>query len=80
MKDEYATGLLLYRTLPGIEADIQRYAEWYNAERPHQGRGNRAPDEVHEGRRRIPRRFPARVTLRVRYIYIRFVDGNKDVA
>ena len=65
MKSEYARGLFLYRPLRRIEADLARYAWWYNAERPHQGLGNLTPDEIHEGRRRRPPRCPARATLRV---------------
>lgn len=57
-----------YRPLRRIEADLEKYAEWFNAERPHQGLGNRTPDDVHERRRRRPRRCPARATLRVRYL------------
>ncbi len=68
MKNEYARGLFLYRSIRRIEADIERYADWYNAERPHQGLGNRTPNEVHAGGRRSPRRVPARAALRVRYL------------
>jgi len=67
MKGEYARGLFLYRPLRRIEADLARYAGWYNAERPHQGLGNFTPDEVHQARRRRPRCLPARAALRVRH-------------
>lgn len=68
MKDEYARGLFLYRPLRSIEADLARYAEWFNAERPHQGLWNLTPEEMHDGRHRRTGRPPARATLRVRYL------------
>jgi putative transposase len=68
MKEEYVRGLFLYRPLRRIEADLARYAEWFNAERPHQGLGNRTPDDIHEGRRRRTPRLPVRAALRVRYL------------
>ena len=68
MKGEYARGLFLYRPLRSIEADLARYAEWFNAERPHQGLVNRTPDEVHFGRHRRPRNLPRCVALEVRHL------------
>ena len=68
LKTEYARGLFLYRPVRSIEADLARYANWYNAERPHQGLGSHTPDEVHAGRTRRPRVPPAHAVLRVRYL------------
>ncbi len=68
LKNEYAGGLFLYRPLRAIGADLARYAKWYNAERPHQGLGNRTPEEVHAGRTRPFRLPPTRAVLRVRYL------------
>lgn len=68
IKREYARGLFLYQPPRSIERDLARYAEWFNTERPHQGLGNRTPDEIHEGGRRRPPRPPVRAALRVRYL------------
>lgn len=69
LKQEYARDLFLYRPLRRIEADLARYAEWFNAERPHQGLRNRTPDEIHEGRsRRRPRTIPRWAKLHFRFL------------
>jgi putative transposase len=69
MKQEYARGIFLYQPLRSIEADLENYAEWFNTERPHQGLGDRTPEEVHEGQRRPPlQRAPGRATICVRHL------------
>ncbi len=68
MKDEYARGLFLYRPLRSIEADLARYAEWFNAERVHQGLAHRTPDEVYAKRRRRLGPIPRYVALHVHYL------------
>lgn len=65
---EYARGLFLYRPLRAIEADLSRYAEWFNSERTHQGRGQRTPNEVHGRRRRKPAPVPRFAALHVHYL------------
>jgi transposase InsO family protein len=50
LKDEFARGLFLYRSLASIEADLRRYALWHGAHRPHWGLRNRSPDEVFFGK------------------------------
>jgi len=67
LKTEYAGGLFLYRPLRAIEANLASYAGWFNTERPHQGLGNRTPDEVHAGRAKRARAVPRRAVLSVRY-------------
>jgi len=57
MKDEFARGLFLYRSARAIEADLRRFASWYNASRPHWSLKNRSPDEVLAGK-------PARLIVR----------------
>ncbi len=57
LKDEYARGLFLCRPVRSIEADVARYARWFNAERPHQGLGD--PDT-----RRGPREAPTKSAAR----------------
>jgi hypothetical protein len=69
MKQEYARGLFLYQPLQRIEANLEKYAWWFNTERPHQGLGNRSPDEVHDERRHPPpQRAPGSATIAVRFL------------
>ncbi len=68
MKSEFANGLCLYRPLPRIEAHLQAYARWFNTERPHQGLGQRTPDEVHFGRSTRAKAVPLRSVVAVRFI------------
>ena len=66
MKTEHAHGLALYRPLASIRTRLRAYATWFNAHRPHQGLGNRTPDEVHTGRSTKPTSVPLRAALEVR--------------
>ena len=56
MKREYARGLLLYRPRHTIEAKLRLWARWFNGARPHQGIGQRTPDQAFFRRRRPRRR------------------------
>jgi putative transposase len=71
-KQEYVNGLFLYRPKAAIERLVQRYARWFNEERPHQGLRNRTPDEVYRGR-------PPRTarTLTGGKLCVRFLDGDR---
>ncbi|MDJ0522811.1 MAG: integrase core domain-containing protein, partial [Planctomycetota bacterium] len=46
MKQEYVHHLFLYRSSAAIEKRLRRWARWHNTERPHQGLGQRTPDDV----------------------------------
>lgn len=56
MKQEYARGLLLYRSKPALEKRLRMYASWFNEARPHQGLGQRTPNQAFFRRRRKARR------------------------
>jgi putative transposase len=72
-KVEHARGLFLYRPLPAVEARMRAYAfDWFNAHRPHQGLGQRTPDEVHVSRDTRAAAVPLRAALLVRH-----VDGDR---
>jgi hypothetical protein len=58
----------------GSRARLQSYAAWFNEHRPHQGLGNRTPDEVHHGQSTRARSVPLRAALAVAYS-----DGNHDL-
>jgi hypothetical protein len=72
MKREYVTALFLYRPKAAIETRLRRYARWVNQERPHQGRGNRTPDQVYRGR---PSGAVRNVTSGM--LHVRFLDGDR---
>jgi putative transposase len=74
MKAEHAHGLSLFCPLPHIRARLRAYATWFNAHRPHQGLGQRTPDEVFTGRSRPPVSLPLRARLDVEHL-----DGNRDL-
>ncbi len=63
MKVEYARGLHLFRPLRAIEAKLRAYVRWFNEERPHQGLGQRTPDEVHFRKVTAARVVPLRAEL-----------------
>jgi len=63
LKVEFASGLFLWRPLPRIERMLQAYAAWFNAERPHQGLGQRTPHEIHFGTCTRARAVPLRPAL-----------------
>ena len=63
MKVEYASSLHLFRPIHVIEARLRAYVRWFNEERPHQGLGQRTPDEVHFGKVTSARAVPLRAEL-----------------
>ncbi len=69
LKAEYAGGIFLYRPLRTIDRDLARYATWFNRERPHQGIGLRAPDEIFLGRKRKKPRLITRARLEVCFLH-----------
>jgi transposase InsO family protein len=72
MKHEYVRHLFLYRSTAAIEQRLNRWRRWHNAERPHQGLGQRTPDDVFFDRPRKPTRDLTGGTL-----HVRFLDGDK---
>ena len=63
MKVEYARGLHLFRPVRAIETKLRAYVRWFNEERPHQGLGQRTPDEVHFRKVTTAREVPLRAAL-----------------
>jgi hypothetical protein len=64
-------------TVPSFEfgplgAATSPYVSWFNEHRPHQGIGQRTPDEVHFGRDTKPRAVPLRGALAATLI-----DGDR---
>ena len=74
MKVEYASGLHLFRPLRAIEAKLRAYVRWFNEERPHQGLGQRTPDEVHFMKVTAARAVPLRAELVAEH-----VDNDRDL-
>jgi putative transposase len=72
MKQEYVRHLFLYRSTKAIDLRLKRWARWHNAERPHQGLKQQAPDEVYSGRP------PGRTRdLTAGTLSVRFLDGDQ---
>ena len=71
MKQEYVRHLFLHRPIRALEVRLRRWARWHNGARPHQGLGQRTPDDVYYKRR--PRK--AR-TLTAGTLHVRFLDGD----
>ena len=63
------------RRSPGARAvvhdELLGYVTWFNAHRPHQGLGQRTPDEIHFGRDTRPQSVPLRGEL-----VAELVDGD----
>ena len=72
MKKEYVRHLFLYRSDKAIETRLERYRSWFNEHRPHQGLGQRTPDDVYLDRPAKPTRDMTGGTLSVR-----FLDGDR---
>lgn len=72
MKNEFAHGLILFRPLSAIHKKFLGYVTWFNAHRPHQGLGQRTPDEVYFGRDTRARSVPLRSEL-----VAALVDGDR---
>jgi putative transposase len=68
LKDGYVGGLFLYRPLRTIDRDLDRYATWFNRERPHEGLRGRTPDGVHYSRKQEQPRLIHRARLDVRFL------------
>jgi putative transposase len=71
LKTEYVRHLFLHRPVRALEARLRRWARWNNEHRPHQGLGQRTPDDVYRGRRPRKVRNQTAGTLQVR-----FLDGD----
>jgi putative transposase len=71
-KTEFAHGLMLFRSMRFVERRLRGYVSWFNEHRPHQGIGQRTPDEVHFGRDTKPRVVPTRGALAAKLI-----DGDR---
>jgi hypothetical protein len=74
MKVEYARGLHLFRPLRAIETKLRAYVRWFNEERPHQGLGQRTPDEVHFMKVTAAREVPLRAELVAGHM-----DSNREL-
>jgi hypothetical protein len=68
MKVDYSRGLVVYRPIRTIERLLLGYARWFNEARPHQGLGQRTPDEVYYGRDTRAKSVPLHAALRVEHI------------
>jgi putative transposase len=71
MKGEYVRHLFLFASAASMERRVRLWVRWYNAARPHQGLGQRTPDEVF--RRRPPKRMR---DLTSGTLSVRFLDGD----
>lgn len=71
-KQEYVRHLFLYRSVKAIDAKLRRYQTWFNSERPHQGIGQRTPDDVYFDR---PAQAPRSTTDSK--LHVRFLDGDR---
>jgi len=71
LKQEYVRHLFLYRPMSTMQCRLERYRIWFNQERPHQGHGQRTPDDVYLARPEKPTRDVAGGRL-----YVRFHDGD----
>ena len=72
MKQEYVRHLFLHRSIRALEMKLKTWQRWHNGHRPHQGLGQRTPDDVY--RRRRPRRARC-VTAGT--LSVRFLDGDR---
>lgn len=71
MKEEYVRRVFLHRPVRQIDRTLARWARWHNGDRPHQGLGQRTPDDVYFERRPRTVRDVTAGTLSVR-----FLDGD----
>ncbi len=49
LKDECSRRLTVPLGIAGMRAEVEIYAAWFNAERPHEYLGGRTPDEAYFG-------------------------------
>ena len=73
-KVEYARGLVPYRRIATIQRKLLAYSHWFNAHRPHQGLGQRTPDEVFYGRYARANLVPLHAALEANLI-----DGDQSL-
>jgi putative transposase len=73
-KTEHAGRLVLYRPVARIERSLSAYADWFNRHRPHQGLGQRTPDEVHHGTSTRATSVPLRAVLEAQPL-----DGDRHL-
>jgi putative transposase len=66
LKTEGVRPALLYRPLGTIQRRLSAFVAWFNASRPHQGLGQRTPDESHFGRATAATSVPVRAAHEVR--------------
>ncbi len=71
MKEEYVSHLFLYRSTKALGVRLERYRRWFNGERPHQGQGQRTPDDIYYARPEEPTRDVTGGRL-----HVRFRDGD----
>ena len=71
LKREYVQHLFLHRPIRALETRLRRWARWHNRHRPHQGLGQRTPDDVYRRRRQ---RKAHDVTAGE--LHVRFLDGD----
>lgn len=71
MKEDYVRHVFLHCPIRTLETRLRRWQCWHNAHRPHQGVGQRTPDNVYYRRR--PRRA-RQVTAGT--LSVRFLDGD----
>ena len=72
LKNEYVRHLFLHRSIRALETRLRRWARWHNGHRPHQGLGQRTPDDIYRDRPPKPVRDTTAGTL-----YVRFLHGDK---
>jgi putative transposase len=65
LKEEFARGLLLYRSVRVIDRGLAAYRTWFNGARPHQALDQRTPDEVHHGLDTRARSVPLKARLEI---------------
>jgi putative transposase len=71
LKTEYVRHLFLHRSIRALEVRLRAWQRWFNGHRPHQGLGQRTPDDVYRGTRPRKTRDLTAGTLSVR-----FLDGD----
>ena len=68
MNQDYVRHLFLHRPVRALEARLRRWARWHNCWRPHQGLGQRTPNDVYFRRRPRKVRSVTAGTLHVRFL------------
>ena len=68
LKTEYVRYLFLHRSIRALEVRLRRWQLWHSGHRPHQGLGQRTPDDVYRRRRPHKVRHLTAGTLSVRFL------------